>query len=174
MSTARCATLNVAMGKESENWVKFGNWVQERRAGKGLRQEDLAELVGFSDRQSIYRIEKGASTKRSTVIEIAKALDASPEEALNIAFGMSEDAPDKADRAAQAAFMSEAVEELTLMPTERRAQALAMLKVLRAQQPEAIQISGPDFEGGEKIKYTELKKVLPQILEELGKTHDDD
>lgn len=52
-----------------------------------MRQEDLAEKIG-SDRQTVYRIEKGGSTKRRTVIKIANALGQSPHVAIEIAFGI--------------------------------------------------------------------------------------
>ena len=85
-----CATFDVAMANNStaDNWIKFGRWVFEKREACGLRQEDLAEKIG-SNRQTVYRIEKGSSTKRATIVRIANALGQSPEIALSIAFGIT-------------------------------------------------------------------------------------
>lgn len=57
-----------------------------------MRQEDLGEKIG-KDRQTVYRIEKGGSTKRATVIKIASALGQSPKTALDVAFGLAPESP---------------------------------------------------------------------------------
>jgi transcriptional regulator with XRE-family HTH domain len=75
-----------------ENWTQFGYWVSEQREALGMRQEDLAEKIG-KDRQTVYRIEKGASTKRATVVKIANALGQHPRTALEIAFGLISQEP---------------------------------------------------------------------------------
>lgn len=75
------------MSKIENNWRRFGLWVAQTREAQGLRQEDLGEKIG-RDRQTIYRIEKGASTKHGTVIKIAEALHHDPKYALEIAFGI--------------------------------------------------------------------------------------
>lgn len=85
-----CATFDVAMANNTtaDNWIRFGRWVFEKREARGLRQEDLAEKIE-ANRQTIYRIEKGSSTKRATVVKIAIALGQNPEVALGIAFGVA-------------------------------------------------------------------------------------
>jgi transcriptional regulator with XRE-family HTH domain len=60
----------------------FGNWIKELRDNARLSQDGAARRAGI-DRQQWYRIENGLSgTKRDTVIRIAHALSASPDEAL--------------------------------------------------------------------------------------------
>jgi len=88
-----CATFDVAMASKPitpDNWSRFGRWVFEKREALGMRQEDLGEKIG-KDRQTVYRIEKGGSTKRATVIKIANALGQSTKTALDIAFGIPSD-----------------------------------------------------------------------------------
>jgi transcriptional regulator with XRE-family HTH domain len=144
------------MAKETENWAEFGLWVKQKREAKGWTQEELAKRVGFSDRQTIYRIEAGASTKRSSVIKIAKALGESPNRVIAIAFGLPkslESATDLAERAAQAARTAEMIENWMAMSPEEQARALAVIKVLRDQRPEALEVLGPSF----KIVTTDEK-----------------
>jgi transcriptional regulator with XRE-family HTH domain len=129
------------MEKESENWIEFGLWVKRKRDAKGLTQEELAKLVGFSDRQTIYRIEAGASTKRPSVVKIARALGESPNDALAIAFGLSkssESADDVAERAAQATRMGELVKGFGLLPPKEQEQILAIIRVLQSDHPELL------------------------------------
>jgi transcriptional regulator with XRE-family HTH domain len=136
------------MVKETENWAEFGLWVKRKREAIGWTQEELARRVGFSDRQTIYRIEAGASTKRSSVVKIAKALGESPNEAVAIAFGLPktpESAADLNERKAEAARTAEMVENWMAMTPEEQTRALAVIKVLREQHPEALETLGPRF-----------------------------
>ena len=136
------------MGKETENWAEFGLWVKRKREAKGWTQEELAKRVGFSDRQTIYRIEAGASTKRSSVIKISKALGESPNEAIAVAFGLPktpESAADMAERQAEAARTAELVQNWMEMSPDEQARTLAMIKLLRGEHPEALEVLGPKF-----------------------------
>ncbi len=128
------------MENESKNWIEFGLWVKQKRDAKGLTQEELARLVGFSDRQTIYRIEAGASTKRPSVVKIAKALGESPNDALAIAFGLSKssETDDIAGRAAQAARLGELVKNFGLLPPKEQEQILAIIRVLQSDRPELL------------------------------------
>lgn len=124
------------MAKDAENWVEFGLWVKRKREAKGWTQEEMAKRVGFSDRQTIYRIEAGASTKRASVFKIAEALGESLNEALAIAFGLqrsTESADDLADRQAQAARTAKLIENWTMMSPEEQARTLAIIDVLRTK-----------------------------------------
>src|SRR5215510_12901929 len=141
-------TLNVAMRKETENWTEFGLWVKRKREAKGWTQEELAKRVGFADRQTIYRIEAAASTKRSSVIKVAKALGESPNEALAIAYALPkspESSADLAERAEEAARTAEMIQNWMAMSPEEQARALAVIKVLREQHPEALDALGSKF-----------------------------
>ena len=63
-------------------WKSFGTWIKELRDKAGLSQDGAARRAEI-DRQQWYRIENGLSgTKRDTVIRIAHALSADPNEAL--------------------------------------------------------------------------------------------
>lgn len=58
-------------------WQKFGQRVRERRDELGLTQEGAGKRAGMK-RQQWNRIEQGASTKRPTLLRIAKALELEP------------------------------------------------------------------------------------------------
>ena len=66
------------------HWDMFGRWVLKTRDSKNLTQQEAADLAAV-DRQTWYRIEKGNSTKRESVIKIAEALDADIDYALELA-----------------------------------------------------------------------------------------
>lgn len=74
------------MKTTEENWKRFGRWVAQKREGVGLAQADLANRIE-RDRQTVYRIENGDPTKRTTVVRIAEALGQPSSIALDIAFG---------------------------------------------------------------------------------------
>lgn len=58
---------------------KFGAEVRRLRLNKGLSQEELAKLSGFSGRSSIQMIEKGKTNISLDRLEaMAKALDIAP------------------------------------------------------------------------------------------------
>ncbi|MBE6820505.1 MAG: helix-turn-helix transcriptional regulator [Ruminococcaceae bacterium] len=57
----------------------IGNKIKERRKELNISQEKLAEMVGYSSRSSINKIEMGTRDfPRSLVIKFAKALNVSP------------------------------------------------------------------------------------------------
>lgn len=131
------------MTKETENWVEFGFWVKRKREAKGWTQEELANRVGFSDRQTIYRIEAGTSTKRSSVIKIAKALDESPTEVIAIAFGVPkspESAADLAERKAEIARTAELIDNWKEMSSDEQARALAVIRLFKGEPREGYEI----------------------------------
>jgi transcriptional regulator with XRE-family HTH domain len=64
-------------------WKDFGAWIREHREKNHLSQAGAAQRAGI-DRQQWYRIESGKSgTRRDTVIEIARAVSADINEALD-------------------------------------------------------------------------------------------
>lgn len=67
-----------------KTWKRFGRWVFHKREERGWTQELCAQRADML-RQQWQRIEKGASTKRVTVIRVAQALDADIDEALKMA-----------------------------------------------------------------------------------------
>lgn len=85
MSATFCDEMTQPSDKQ--NWLKFGQWLVKHRGAKGYSQTELAKIIG-KDEQTVYRIEKGQSTKRKTVIQLAQALDANADEAVAIAFGL--------------------------------------------------------------------------------------
>lgn len=133
------------MENETENWAEFGLWVKRKRESKGWTQEELASSVGFADRQTIYRIEAGASTKRASVIKIAKALDMESEDAFAVLYGPSDKSTSESGRAAEAARTVRMIENWTTMTPEEQDAALAFLKFIKAEHPEALKILGPKF-----------------------------
>jgi transcriptional regulator with XRE-family HTH domain len=151
------------MSKETEIWVEFGLWVKLKREAKGWTQEDLAKRADFADRQTIYRIEAGASTKRSSVIRIAKALGESPNEALAIAFGLPrtpESAADLAERKAEIARTAELIDNWKEMSPDEQTRALAVIKLFRGEQPEALDILGPRFKVATTEEIDQTKKQV--------------
>ena len=53
--------------------------IKELREQKGLSQDELAKLTGYTSRSSIAKIEKGeVDLTRSKIIAFAKALDTTP------------------------------------------------------------------------------------------------
>lgn len=149
------------MNNSEDNWKTFGAWVADRREAWGMTQPQLAELVGL-ERQQIYRIEKGGSTRRATVAKIATALKADTQEAINIAFGLPK--ADKqslptTDQARQAARAADLIRSFLVLSPERQAQAVAMIKVLGAENPETIQtVDDIDMQ-----KLGEIKPLVQEI-----------
>jgi transcriptional regulator with XRE-family HTH domain len=128
------ATFDVAMAgkKANDNWVRFGHWVQQKRDALGMRQEDLGDKIG-KDRQTIYRIEKGRSTKRPTVILIAVALGEKPQTAVDMAFGV----PTEESQSSSTTSTSSDVESASRLawlysqlPEARQKDALAVIETL--------------------------------------------
>lgn len=55
--------------------------IKEKRKKLGMSQEQLAKLVGYTDRSSIAKIEKGnVDLSQSKIVEFAKALKTTPSE----------------------------------------------------------------------------------------------
>lgn len=63
-------------------WKSFGREVRKRREELGLTQEAAGKRAQMK-RQQWNRIEQGASTKRPTLLRIAKALELKPEVVLD-------------------------------------------------------------------------------------------
>lgn len=67
--------------KELKFRKQLGAKIQQLRDNKGLKQADLAALIGFKDFQAISRIENGRVTASVyTIYLIAKALEVGIEE----------------------------------------------------------------------------------------------
>lgn len=162
MSIPSYATLNVGMTKSetTENWDRFGRWVSSERQAANLTQEELAERVGL-EKQQIYRIEKGGSTKRATVIKIAQALNANSEHAISLAFGVTDKkiTQNTDDQHAQAARAAELIAGFLSMTPERQAQVLALMKVLQSDHPELLKIMTPPIQIVDAASLTESDAV---------------
>jgi len=63
-------------------WQSFGKWIKQNRERTGVKQTELAEMVGIHPVQ-LSRIENGAGTTRGTVIKLAHSLDLDMREAFN-------------------------------------------------------------------------------------------
>ena len=64
---------------EKETMKKFGDNIKKYRNRLGLTQEKLAELVGYTDRSSIAKVEKGeVDLPQSKIALFAKALNTEP------------------------------------------------------------------------------------------------
>ncbi len=72
---------SVFEGSEQENWVAFGEWIQQQRLAAVLTQEQAASRAGWNYRQW-SRYERGGKARKVTVIKIAEALNLNPQEAL--------------------------------------------------------------------------------------------
>lgn len=60
--------------------MQIGNIIKKRRVQLGLSQTELANKLGFKSKASISRIELGVqSLPQNKILEMAKALDVSPE-----------------------------------------------------------------------------------------------
>ena len=60
--------------------MQIGNIIKKRRVPLGLSQTELAHKLGFKSKASISRIELGVqSLPQNKILEMAKALDVSPE-----------------------------------------------------------------------------------------------
>ena len=143
------------MGDLPENWRRFGKWMLERRQLLGLSQEKAADLERIH-RQQWYRIENGASTKRSTIISIAAALNVRPEIALGIAYGLSES---PGSERLEITRLPEELAELTgiflsLSPGQRK-DLLTMVRALKPATPGIEVVDDVDFKGSDA---RELKK----------------
>lgn len=73
-------------------WRTFGAKIRAQREQKNMTQEEAGARAGMR-RQQWHRIEQGASTKRSTLLRIAKALDLKEEDVFSWA-GFRLEAPD--------------------------------------------------------------------------------
>jgi|SRR5262245_39426581 len=148
-------TISVDMAKEreSQNWVNFGVWMAERRQSLKLTQEQLGDLVGVGKEQ-IYRIEKGISTKRSTVIKIARSLNVHPDRALAIAYGIPDRSEQRASEQEQeAALAAELIKDFWTMTPERKAQVVAFVKILKDDHPEILNILNPP------VKFSDISEI---------------
>jgi transcriptional regulator with XRE-family HTH domain len=74
-------------------WKDFGSWIKGKRDKANLSQDGAARRAEI-DRQQWYRIENGLSgTRRETVIRMAQAVSADPNEALQLAGFASPEQP---------------------------------------------------------------------------------
>lgn len=122
------------------------------------RRTETDELKAISAGyiSDILRVGRGDSDKRfriqrDKVVRLSRAVEWDEREALALAGFKGSDADTGAvepedTRAADAAFLSEAVGNLAMIPPDLRAQALAFLKIMSAEHPEALQILGSNFE----------------------------
>ena len=161
MSTFCYVTLNVAMAKTqaAENWIRFGQWVAETRLSKVLTQEELADRVGL-DRQQIYRIEKGGSTKRATVVKIAEALNQNPDHAISLAFGgayKETKEPSQIDQSALAERAAEMIKGYLGLPIEKQNQILAIIKVLQSDRPELLNNAPIEITDADKLTQSDAE-----------------
>lgn len=59
--------------------MAFGDRVRDLRIGKGITQDELAKMVGYSSRSTINKIEKNErNVDQSMIVKFAKALDTTP------------------------------------------------------------------------------------------------
>jgi len=125
----------------AENWDRFGQWVASQRQAANLTQDQLAERIGL-DKQQIYRIEKGGSTKRATVVKIAEALNADTEYAISLAFGVTgkKSAMETEDKQGQAIRAAELIKDFLTLTPAQQARAIAVIKILVSDRPELLQI----------------------------------
>lgn len=76
-------SLTKQMAFDKKRWRVFAEWLKTAREAANFSQEGLADLID-KDRQTIYRLENALSgARRETVIDIAKAVGANIEIALN-------------------------------------------------------------------------------------------
>ncbi len=125
--------------ESAENWNRFGQWVASQRQAVNLTQEQLAERIGL-DKQQVYRIEKGGSTKRATVVKIAQALNADSDYAVSLAFGVASKKTvlDVENKQAEATRAAELIKDFLSLTPGQQAQAMALIKILRSDHPELL------------------------------------
>lgn len=68
------------MSKDSERFLKeMGERIRSRRIKLGISQIDLAKKIGYSNRSSLIKLEKGEiDPSQSKMIALAKALQTTP------------------------------------------------------------------------------------------------
>lgn len=68
------------MTKENDAFLKeMGERIRDRRINLGISQIDLAKKIGYSNRSSLIKLEKGeVDPSQSKMIALAKALDTTP------------------------------------------------------------------------------------------------
>lgn len=60
--------------------MTIGDRIREAREARGLTQEELANMCGYTSRSTINKIEKEANeTRLSTLKKVAKALNVDPD-----------------------------------------------------------------------------------------------
>ena len=69
----------IVQGEDQAILDLLGTRVRKLRLQKGMSQEELANAVGYKDRSSINRIEKGKrDVNQNMIVALANALDTSP------------------------------------------------------------------------------------------------
>ena len=59
--------------------MAFGDRVRDLRIGKGITQDELAKMAGYSSRSTINKIEKNErNVGQSMIVKFAKTLDTTP------------------------------------------------------------------------------------------------
>ena len=87
-ATSKFVTFFATLSDNKLQLKKLGKWVKKHREAMNYSQETAAEKVGLSRYQWI-RIENGQSgTKRETIINIAKELNADVAEGLTLLAGL--------------------------------------------------------------------------------------
>lgn len=93
-------------------WVEFGRRVRARREDLRLSQEQAAARISMT-RQQWHRIEKGAGTKRETILRIAKAIELDANTVLSWA-GYNVDLPEESKAPAPIGSPLESLDDLLL------------------------------------------------------------
>lgn len=64
--------------KKDENSVLFGQRIKQLRIAKKMSQAEFAKRIGYADRSTIIKIEKGeVNVKRTTIMKMAEVLNTS-------------------------------------------------------------------------------------------------
>jgi transcriptional regulator with XRE-family HTH domain len=149
------------MKAEKEKYAeRFADYMIESMARTQKRQAEIARLTGLS-RTTISQIvgKKPNSTtgklilpERETVDKIAKAFGDSLSKARRAAgysdedsAGMKQESDEASERKAEIARTAELIENWTEMSPEEQEAALAFLKFIKAEHPEALKVLGPKF-----------------------------
>jgi transcriptional regulator with XRE-family HTH domain len=167
-----------------KGWIMdktLGELIQEALVEKGWSNAELARRAGFSSthignliRDYSPGTKSGKPTRlpTDTIDRIAKALGGDralfrraagllPEGAT-----LEEVSTSESDRAAEAARTVEMIENWTTMTPEEQSAALAFLKFIKAEHPDALKILGPKF------KVKDSSDLTQPDIEEISSPQD--